>query len=281
MTEGIDNAENRQNEDVPKLKQFYVYELINPTNQQVFYVGKGQGNRAKEHLKVSADTESNPEKSAFIDQIRSNNLEPIVRVIGRFELEEQAFSVEATLIHWVYGIDSLTNIQSGHGSSTIRNLNDHRELEGIDIPRTTARWDGEYTKALREARELHSIIPLIRSLRDYLREEIDLEFSEPDVRKSDRTRIYADIGVGEIRLGAFHSETPAIILRLELGNKEPEVFEDFCNQAGLEFTSKKPPYRIAKLIGFDRSKEFSVVLEKCKRLANLANAYRDNLSRRV
>lgn len=265
--------ESKDMRAAPELKQFYVYELIDPRDQKVFYVGKGQGNRANEHLRASADIEGNPIKSAFIDRIRSSNLEPDVRVIGRYELEEQAFAVEATLIHWVYGIGNLTNIQSGHGSSTIRNHDDHRELEGIDIPRTTARWDGEYTKALREARELHSIIPLIRSLRDYLREEIELEFSEPDIRKSDRTRIYSDIGVGVVRLGAFHSETPAIILRLEISNADPDRFEDFCNQSGLEFTSKKPPFKIAKLADFDRSKEFTVIADQCRRLVNLAKAH--------
>ena len=40
---------NEQASEVIKLKQFYVYVLIDPRDNEVFYVGKGQGERAFQH----------------------------------------------------------------------------------------------------------------------------------------------------------------------------------------------------------------------------------------
>ena len=133
---GADIAE--ENESII-LKPFYVYVLADPLcDNQIFYVGKGKSKRGFDHLKdaLKADIEETP-KLARIRLIYKAGLEPLVRVISRFDSEEEAFAVESVLIHWVYGYEYLTNEQSGHGSRYVRPKLDglKAELAAIDIPR--------------------------------------------------------------------------------------------------------------------------------------------------
>ena len=123
------------------LKEYYVYELRDPCDDAVFYVGKGKGRRAEHHEKEAIkDEENGTAKSIRIMEIRARNESPKIVVIGRFESEAAALAVEAVMIHWVYGHDSdyeesnLTNIQGGHGRDSIRNRGDYNVIEGIDIP---------------------------------------------------------------------------------------------------------------------------------------------------
>jgi hypothetical protein len=76
---------------------FYVYELIDPRNNQPFYIGKGSGNRAYYHLSLNAK-HLNIYKENLINKIRENNLEPIVNIIKYFENESDAYSLETELI---------------------------------------------------------------------------------------------------------------------------------------------------------------------------------------
>ena len=76
---------------------FYVYELIDPRNNQPFYIGKGSGNRAYYHLSLNAK-HLNIYKENLINKIRENNLEPIVNIIEYFENESDAYSLETELI---------------------------------------------------------------------------------------------------------------------------------------------------------------------------------------
>ncbi|ARN74888.1 GIY-YIG nuclease family protein [Oceanicoccus sagamiensis] len=111
--------------------RYYVYEIRTPDGE-VFYVGKGEGGRKDAHLKEALSSEKNSDKLTRLRDIINQNQEPLVRVVGRFKTESEAFAVESTLIHWVYGIDNLANDQSGHGSDYIRpkGLLDH--IDGID-----------------------------------------------------------------------------------------------------------------------------------------------------
>ncbi|MEI7455969.1 MAG: GIY-YIG nuclease family protein [Nitrosomonadales bacterium] len=123
------------------LKEYYVYELRDPRDDAVFYVGKGKGRRAEHHEKEAINNdEKETAKLAKIREICARNESPKIVVIGRFESEATALAVEAVMIHWVYGHDSdyeesnLTNIQGGHGRDSIRNRGDYNVIEGIDIP---------------------------------------------------------------------------------------------------------------------------------------------------
>ena len=72
-----------------KLKS-YVYLLIDPTNEEIFYVGKGKNNRVFDHL----DDEKNQEKANRIAQIRNHGLEPKIEILVHGLTDEIARKVE-------------------------------------------------------------------------------------------------------------------------------------------------------------------------------------------
>ena len=95
-------------------RPYYVYELIDPRNMNVFYVGKGKGNRVYEHtkkVKRNSSTQSNKKKNEIIKDILKSGNEVIEKIVERFETDEEAVEHEAHLIN-LYGIKNLTNIQS-------------------------------------------------------------------------------------------------------------------------------------------------------------------------
>ncbi len=97
-----------------KLGPFYVYVLIDPEDGQIFYVGKGTGERLLAHGREAdlvADGKGNHRKLGRIRQIRASGQEPRIDVVRHGLSETEAFLVEAALIDSVPG---LTNASSGH-----------------------------------------------------------------------------------------------------------------------------------------------------------------------
>lgn len=94
---------------------WYVYQLIDPRDGKPFYVGKGKGNRINAHERealmggVSA-------KCQMIREIQGFGHEIIKRKVKEFELEQDAFDLEATLISNI-GLQNLTNCVSGGGTA--------------------------------------------------------------------------------------------------------------------------------------------------------------------
>ena len=97
--------------------EFYVYLLVDPTNGNIFYVGKGKGNRMKAHLaKAQCSRDLNQCKQAKIRSIRSAGAEPICYVFEDSLGEVQAFALERQLITCLRE-HGLTNISGGQVSS--------------------------------------------------------------------------------------------------------------------------------------------------------------------
>lgn len=97
---------------IEKIK-FYVYLYSDPDTKEVFYIGKGRGNRCFDHL--DDDTES--PKTKRIQEIRRRGKKPIIELL-RYELtEKEAALIEACLIDYS-GIDNLTNKMRGAGSKS-------------------------------------------------------------------------------------------------------------------------------------------------------------------
>lgn len=148
---------NEQANEVIELKQYYVYVLIDPRDNEVFYVGKGQGERAFQHErdvisqinKLSADEviEFEHNKEERIKDILSCSLKVSAFVIGRYNTQVESLAVESTLIKWVYGFDELTNKVHGHGHDSIRAKDDYSELPCIDVPEPIRSNDGSFTEA--------------------------------------------------------------------------------------------------------------------------------------
>ena len=119
---------------------FYVYIYIDPRDDSPFYVGKGKGRRAFQHIQISKSDlhykESNLLKVNKIRKILSLGLEPIIEII-HLESEELALKKEIELIK-KYG-----RINNSTGSLT--NLTDGGEGQSGWIP------DNGYKKRMSES----------------------------------------------------------------------------------------------------------------------------------
>ncbi len=147
----FDEIFNTNEEDLND-NNYYVYRLLDPREKEIdgnyktFYVGKGNKTRVFDHLDSSEskskklnienldnDNENNSfeyeeesEKLNVIREIHNENKDVII-LIHRYNLSEEcAFEVEAALID-AYGLEKLTNKQSGHntkinGLTTIEDL---------------------------------------------------------------------------------------------------------------------------------------------------------------
>ena len=93
---------------------YYVYIYIDPRNNEIFYVGKGKGNRCFSHL---SDTDSS-EKVKRIKAIKQDMKEPLIELLIHGVTEDVALKVEASTID-ILNVKKLTNKVKGHASSEI------------------------------------------------------------------------------------------------------------------------------------------------------------------
>ena len=92
----------------------YVYIYIDPRTDEIFYVGKGKGNRCFSHL----SDQSESDKVKRIQEIREENKEPIIEMLIHGVPENVALKVEASVID-LLDLKKLTNKKKGHSSSKI------------------------------------------------------------------------------------------------------------------------------------------------------------------
>lgn len=106
---------NKLNQSTIEELKYYVYLLKDPSNEEVFYVGKGMGNRINSHsLEALIDGEGKSEKIKRIQEITNTRQEPKLIVLRHGLCEKEAFEVEAAAIDLIG--DNLTNIMGGHYS---------------------------------------------------------------------------------------------------------------------------------------------------------------------
>lgn len=100
------------------MSRYYVYHLVDPRTGEVFYVGKGQRTRGKDHLKEAASPAkgSKHPKDIRIRQVLGAGHDVQVEIIQRFVLEADALEFECSEIGRI-GLANLTNIMSGYESS--------------------------------------------------------------------------------------------------------------------------------------------------------------------
>ena len=99
------------------MKEFYVYGLIDPRTNSIFYIGKGKGKRVFQHLSEKLRVQSNTEKLQIIEEIQKDGLEVNHIIICENLNEECAFLLERLLIHRfgrkIFGEGILCNIVPG------------------------------------------------------------------------------------------------------------------------------------------------------------------------
>lgn len=98
---------------------FYVYALLNPLTNKVFYIGKGVDNRVFSHKNEVLENKSNLTslKSTEIKEILEKKLDIKHLIIRHGLTEKEAFLVEATLIDYHnFLFEKLTNEVAGHQS---------------------------------------------------------------------------------------------------------------------------------------------------------------------
>lgn len=77
---------------------YYVYQLVDPRNNQPFYIGKGKGRRAQTHLWEVPETK-NVYKENKIADIRKAGLEPKIEFVAENIIDESlAYNIETVLI---------------------------------------------------------------------------------------------------------------------------------------------------------------------------------------
>jgi hypothetical protein len=94
---------------------YYVYFLQDPRTNDVFYVGKGVGNRIFNHIECAIETDTETDKLEIIREIVNAGLKVKHYILRHGLTEEVAFEIEASLIDFI-GMENLSNIQGGHYS---------------------------------------------------------------------------------------------------------------------------------------------------------------------
>ncbi|WP_239467660.1 LEM-3-like GIY-YIG domain-containing protein [Enterococcus cecorum] len=115
------------------LGEFYVYALIDPRSNAIFYIGKGTKNRVFEHEKESLTSpDSEKSKLQIISEIHAVGLEVKKIIINSNLTEDQAFAAEASLINAFNYVNDikLTNIVSGHYSSGALTVEEFEQIYG-------------------------------------------------------------------------------------------------------------------------------------------------------
>jgi hypothetical protein len=101
-------------EIVSQKLRYYVYLYIDPRNEEIFYIGKGKGDRCFSHLNESSESE----KTKRINDIKQAGFNPKIEILIHDLDEETALRVEASVIDLI-DISKLTNKVKGHSSGKI------------------------------------------------------------------------------------------------------------------------------------------------------------------
>lgn len=93
---------------------YYVYEIIDPRNNEIIYVGKGKNNRYLTHEKIAKYNKKpiNAKLNNKLKKIIKLNLKPIYVFINKNLSEDDAYNIEnETTIN--IGLDNLCNLKHG------------------------------------------------------------------------------------------------------------------------------------------------------------------------
>ena len=116
--------------------KYYVYLLVDPRDNKIFYVGKGKGDRVFNHLHCALTTSDENDKLNTIREINKAGLQVKHYIVRHgMEKENEAFLVESVLIDLLTfrdfaSVANISNIQAGHHQFD-RGIKTAEELEAI------------------------------------------------------------------------------------------------------------------------------------------------------
>lgn len=259
---------NQNNNSPCELKQFYVYVLIDPRDEQVFYVGKGQEDRVFQHENDVRRGAERTAKEKKISDILNSGQEVKKVVVGRFDTSEEAHSVEGILIHWMYGKENLTNIASGHGVDAIRPKGHLENLPGIDEP------DLAYCERTKKNRAKNDVIAFLNEIRKLIESECDFTFDGINTDNDRHTYLQKYIKGVRLTVVSHHTAKRAAAVTIEAlsGKKDhKQRVKDICDQTKLE---AKDNGRYGRIMPPGSESEFSLVLERFREtLAELEKVF--------
>lgn len=147
---------------------FYVYELVDPRTDSVFYVGKGKCGRIDAHEKEARSGAQTPKCQAIRD-IEADGHSIIKRKVRWFSDEQDAYDFEASHIHGL-GWDTLTNIAPGGGVArgSITRAKDAENARACAEVLNRTR-NGQIGKLL-VARQVLDLLPILAEYREKLRD---------------------------------------------------------------------------------------------------------------
>jgi hypothetical protein len=103
---------------IEKLK-YYVYRLVDPRSNEIFYIGKGEGNRILDHVNGASKITNKSlmsNKQSQILEINNAGLQVKYEIVRHGLTEEQALLIESVLIDFI-GQEKLKNEVRGHYSN--------------------------------------------------------------------------------------------------------------------------------------------------------------------
>jgi hypothetical protein len=141
---------------------YYVYLLINPITNKIFYVGKGKGKRSFAHyVEYKKGSVTNALKFHYIDQIISAGKEVEVKYFAVNLDEPTAFKIESYLISELktYG---LANIQNGTATNEQKQEVKANSLLNRVMP--FERWIGIKPRNDKQVGYYHKIVETLKQI---------------------------------------------------------------------------------------------------------------------
>ena len=234
---------NSASVDSQGLKKFYVYVLIDPRDNEVFYVGKGTGERVLQHsLDAAKEHISETAKLNQIRKIADQGLEETRLIVGRFETSEEAHAVESILIHWTYGIENLTNDVSGHGGDYVRPKGVTDPLPGIDIPELS------FSESEKEKRKRFRVVEFLKEIEQSIEKKYGITFDNIDTITDEKhTYLYKLMCDVKLCIVTHHNPRRSATVTLQCVQKNDFYKEQIISVASRTRFSAKDNGRYARI----------------------------------
>jgi hypothetical protein len=115
-------------------RRYYVYQLIDPRDGSVFYIGKGTGERIKQHTRAAkAGIVGNAKKHQRIDAILAAGLSVHEFIVADNLDEKQAYQIEREMIKAMKN-DGITNILNGFVTNAEKSVEQAKALIKMTKP---------------------------------------------------------------------------------------------------------------------------------------------------